>query len=222
MGSSLKYSKEIVDEFLKCGLERVQLGPLDPLGRAKSEWNTLGYSADEFLSFYKKAFNYILLLNKKGISVYEKGALMFIKQILTGARPRYQNLDFVYRLAYNYDGNIYGSDEARMLSNSKDEFFKLGNTLKDSFRTMLYKPLSKTLFLAAFNSLTQHKGARCVYSPYCHIMPAYNYSAQGSFWGNMSVNERCKIFNGVFNIMIDKARSAENKKIFALWMEKYR
>ncbi len=219
--SSLKYPEKIVDEFLKCGLERVQLGPLDPLGRAALRWDIVGYNGEEFLKFYKKAFDYIILLNKKGINVYEKGALMFARQILTGERPRYQNLDFIYRLAYNYNGNIYGSDEARMLSNAQDEFFQLGNVHKNSFKNLLNNPLSRTLFLSAFGFLTQPKCARCVYNPYCHIMPVYNYAAQGSFWGNMAVNERCKIFKGVFDIIIDKMADKTVEKMFVDWMENY-
>jgi His-Xaa-Ser system radical SAM maturase HxsB len=218
---SLKYPEKIVDEFLKCGLNRVQLGPLDPLGRAALNWDKVGYNAKEFLDFYKKSFDYIIALNKKGIDIYEKGALMFARQILTGERPRYQNLDFIYRLAYNYNGNIYGSDEARMLSNSGDEFFKLGDVYKDSFGSLLNKPISRTLFLSAFGSLTQPKCARCAYNPYCHIMPVYNYAAQGSFWGNMVGNERCKIFKGVFDIIIDKMADKTVKNIFINWIERH-
>ena len=44
---SLPYAREIVDEFLSCGLKRVQLGPVDPLGRAAAAWNTIGVSSDE-------------------------------------------------------------------------------------------------------------------------------------------------------------------------------
>ncbi len=220
--ASLEYPKLIVDEFLKQGLERVQLGPLDPLGRAEVQWNSVGYGAEEFLDFYKKAFEHIIALNKKGVRVYEKGALMFARQILTGRRPRYQNLDFIYRLAYNYNGNIYGSDEARMLSNSGDEFFKLGNVCKNSFKSLLNKPMARTLFLSAFGFLTQPKCARCAYNPYCHMMPVYNYAAQGSFWGNMAVSERCKIFKGVFDIIIDKMKEKAVKNIFINWMENYR
>ena len=219
--SSLKYPEQIVDEFLKCGLKRVQLGPLDPLGKAALNWDSVGYSAKEFLDFYKKAFDYIISLNKKGIKVYEKGALMFARQILTGQRPRYQNLDFIYRLAYNYNGNIYGSDEARMLSNAGDEFFQLGNVYENSFESLLNKPMARTLFLSAFGFLTQPLCARCAYNPYCHIMPVYNYAAQGSFWGNMATSERCKIFKGVFDIIIDKMADKTIKNMFIDWIEKY-
>ncbi|MEA3306211.1 MAG: His-Xaa-Ser system radical SAM maturase HxsB [Elusimicrobiota bacterium] len=219
--ASLEYPNRIVDEFLKLGLNRVQLGPMDPLGRAALNWKEVGYGAKEFLDFYKKALNHIMALNKKGIDVYEKGALMFARQILTGERPRYQNLDFIYRLAYNYNGNIYGSDEARMLSNSGDEFFKLGNVYRNSFKTLCNKPLSRTLFLAAFGFLTQPKCARCVYNPYCHMMPVYNYAAQGSFWGNIASSERCKIYKGVFDIIIDKMKDKTAKKILINWIEKH-
>ncbi|MCK5582970.1 MAG: hypothetical protein KAI33_04230, partial [Elusimicrobiales bacterium] len=72
-----------------------------------------------------------------------------------------------------------------------------------------------------FGFLTQPLCARCAYNPYCHIMPVYNYAAQGSFWGNMATSERCKIFKGVFDIIIDKMADKTVKNMFIDWIEKY-
>lgn len=218
---SLPHARRIVDEFVRLGLLRVQLGPLERLGRARPDWEKLGIGAGEFLKFYTGAFERIIELNRRGVPVYEKGALMYIKQILTGTRPRYQNLDLVFRLGYGSDGSVYGSDEGRLAGNSGDGLFRLGDVRKDTFRGLLKTPLARAFLLSAFPELCQPSCARCVYGPWCRIMPAYNYSVQGGFWGNMASSPRCAVHKGIFDIIFGKLRHAGTRKIFEHWNEIY-
>ena len=219
--ASLPYPEKIVDEFLKRGIKRVQLGPLEPLGRAAANWARLGCSAEEFLTFYSKAFEHMLRHNRAGVEVYEKGALMFVKHIISGERPRYQNLDLLYRLAYGRDGSVYGSDEARLLAEGGNTFFRLGSVLTDSFGRLAATPLARTLLLSCFPRLAQPRCARCPYSAYCRVSPVYNYAAQGSFWGDMMTSQRCRIFMGVFDIIFDKLSRPSSRRLLEEWAEKY-
>ncbi|OIO02054.1 MAG: hypothetical protein COX65_00200 [Elusimicrobia bacterium CG_4_10_14_0_2_um_filter_56_8] len=216
---SLPYPGEIVDEFLKRGIARVQLGPLEPIGRAAGNCG-LAVTPEEFLPFYSKALDHMLRLNRAGVEVYEKGALMFVKHIVTGERPRYQNLDLLYRLAYGPDGSVYGSDEARLLAAGGNDFFRLGS-VTGSFGEMVSSPLGKTLILSCFPRLAQPRCARCPYSPYCRVSPVYNYAAQGSFWGDMMTSGRCRVFMGVFDIVFEKLSRPGTRKILERWAEKY-
>lgn len=216
---SLPYPEKIVDEFLARGIKRVQLGPLEPLGRAAGEDN-LAVSPEEFLAFYSRALDHMLRLNRSGVEVYEKGALMFIKHIVSGARPRYQNLDLLYRLAYGPDGSVYGSDEARLLAAGGNEFFRLGS-VTGSFGGMVSSPLGRALLLSCFPRLSQPRCARCPYSAYCRVSPVYNYAAQGSFWGDMMTSRRCRVFMGVFDIIFDKLRRPGDRKLLEKWAAKY-
>ena len=50
---SLKYPKEIVNEYLKQGIEAIFVRPMTPLGMAKEKWQAIGYTAEEYLKFYK-------------------------------------------------------------------------------------------------------------------------------------------------------------------------
>ena len=218
---SLHYPKDIVGEFLKCGLMRVQLGPVDPLGRAALVWDKIGVSSSEFIDFYSRAINYILDLNRKGIMAYEKAALAFAKQVNGTARPRYQNLDILFRLAYNWDGGIYGSDEARMLSNSGDEYFRLGSVYEDSFKNLIRKPLSVRLIASSLTELRQPMCSRCPSSLYCRVHPVYNYITQGSIHGNMALNERCKLYRQVYDMLSELNSVPGNATIFKHWSETY-
>ena len=218
---SLPYAREIVDEFLSCGLKRVQLGPVDPLGRAAAAWNTIGVSSNEFLDFYGRAINYMLELNRNGIPVYEKAALAFAKQLHGTARPRYQNLDILYRLAYNWDGGIYGSDEARMLSNSGDETFRLGSVYTDKFSGIIRKPLAIRLAASSLTELRQPLCSRCPSSLYCRVPPVYNYVTQHSIAGNMAVNERCRLYRSVYELLSSMNSDPQKYEIFKTWSEIY-
>jgi sulfatase maturation enzyme AslB (radical SAM superfamily) len=52
---SLEYSKEIVDEYIKNGLDVIHLRFLNKLGGEKKAWSEIYYSAPDFLDFWKKA-----------------------------------------------------------------------------------------------------------------------------------------------------------------------
>jgi len=215
---SLSCPEKIVDEFLRLGIKRVQLGPLEPIGRAAG--GELAVTPEEFLAFYRRALGYMLKLNRRGVAVYEKGALMFLKQMTAGERPRYQNLDLLYRLSYSPDGSVYGSDEARLLGAGGSDFFRLGS-VNDSFCKLASSPLGRTLLLSCFPRAAQPRCARCPYSGWCRVSPAYNYAAQGSFWGDMMTSARCRLFMGVSDFLVEKLKGAGSKKLLESWAVKY-
>ncbi len=62
---SFPYYKEIINEYLKLGVDSIYLRPLTPLGMAKKSWQIIGYSAGEFLEFYKKSLDYIIKTDKE-------------------------------------------------------------------------------------------------------------------------------------------------------------
>jgi hypothetical protein len=69
---SLQDPEGIIDEFLALGADRIPLRPLSRLGLAKDQWDAIGYTADEFITFWTRAMDYILELNKKGKKIQER------------------------------------------------------------------------------------------------------------------------------------------------------
>ena len=65
---SLNKYKEIVDEYINLGLENIFVRPLTRLGKADNNWIKVGYSPEDFISFYKKALEYIISKNQQGIN----------------------------------------------------------------------------------------------------------------------------------------------------------
>ena len=89
---SLGAAKEIVREYVKQGMNSIFLRPLTPLGFAKTDWEQIGYTAEEFLEFYKAAFEEILQVNKEGIWFAEQHAAIFLRKILMGVSENYMEM----------------------------------------------------------------------------------------------------------------------------------
>ena len=65
---SLQKPEEVVDSYLDLGFKDIQLKFVDKIGFAEEDWETLGYSAEEFIEFWKKAMKHIIKRNKEGKS----------------------------------------------------------------------------------------------------------------------------------------------------------
>lgn len=220
---SLGQPKQIVDEYLKRGFETIFLRPLSPLGSAGKVWDKIGYSADEYLDFYAKALDYVLELNKQGKKFFERTATIILAKILTEHDPNYLELRSpcgagLGQMAYDLNGDIYSCDEGRMVSYGGDKIFRLGNVYKDKYVSVIENPVLKTMCLASeINS--QPQCSDCVYSPYCGLCPIYNYVTQGSIYGQMASNGRCRIQKGVMEIIFKKLADPANEKILMRWAQ---
>lgn len=220
---SLPYGKEIVNEYLKLGIPIVYLRPLNPFGVAGLTWKKIGYSADEFIAFYKKTLNYIISLNKKGKKISESLAVVFLTKILTATDPNH--LDYrspcgaaIGQIAYNFNGNVYTCDEGRMFSVVGDESFLLGNVHKNTYKQMVGGSVAHAMCEASL--LENIPGCHdCAYSPYCGVCPIYNYSQQGSIIGQMPTNNRCKINKAIFDHLFTLLQKKENRQIFEKWFK---
>ncbi len=215
---SLPYHREIIDQLVGLGLERVQLGPLDPVGFARKSWPQIGYTSAEFVDFYAKSLDYLIELNKKGVKAYEKMALIFLIRILEGGHWRFPNADAVCRLAYNYDGGVYTGEDARLLANEGDEFFKIGHVSSSTLSDLLDHPTVKASLYASTLS-GQPMCSQCAYSPYCSVLPVYNYETQGSLWGQTPVNGWCEKMMGIFDVLFERLQDPESRKVLESWLE---
>ena len=90
--ASLPYYKEIIDTYVKLGFHSVFIRPLTPLGFAGERWGEIGYSADEFMDFYRKTLAYILKINRSGYFMSEGHAKTFLMKLIDGFSPNYMEL----------------------------------------------------------------------------------------------------------------------------------
>ncbi len=187
---SLAYPEEIVDEYRKWGFGIVRIRQLNNAGFAAQRWNQIGYSAEEFIPFWKTAFEYSLELNRKGKDIKEGIAALFAERILSRGYAPYTCLGMpcgavLSQAAYNHKGDIYSCDEARSF-----EVFKIGDvrsTFKDVFSSEA--ALEVVDFSTGFSSICDE----CVWRPYCVNCVLCNYGEFGSPVAKTALSMGCKI-----------------------------
>jgi len=219
---SLPYGKQIVGEYVRLGLPTIYLRPLNPFGFAKRTWSKIGYSAEEFISFYKKTLDHIIKLNQKGTNIRELFAVTFLTKMLTGQDPNHMDYRSpcgaaIGQLAYNYDGNVYTCDEGRMFAVENDHTFLLGNVHRNTFRELVNNETVHAMCDASF--LENIPGCHdCAYNPYCGVCPIFNYSQQGSIVGQMPSNDRCRVNKAVFDHLFVLLRNKDTRSVLERWL----
>ena len=216
---SMKHPKEIVDEYVRLGIKTLHLRFLNNIGIAQRNWHDISYSPEEYITFWKEAVTYINEVKKRGIKISEKMVRIMTDKIGGKEDPNYAELRSpcgaaIGQIVYNYNGDIYSCDEARMIG---DDLFLLGNVKKDSYKDILTSDKTCGIVLSSIND--QFVCDECVYKPYCGVCPVCNYTEQGSVIGKISQTNRCKILKQQFDwvvreIFINKGslNNRENKR----------
>jgi His-Xaa-Ser system radical SAM maturase HxsB len=213
---SLSQPTEIVDEYLKQGLTSIFLRPINPYGYAVAGVTTQ-YSPAEWLDFYKKALDYMINLNLKGIRIREEYTALLLRRILTPFGTGFVDLQSpagigISAVIFNHDGNVYPSDESRMLAEMGDQKFCLGNLLSGSYEDMM---LSDILIDTLSETMAECVPCctDCGFQPYCGADPVRHYRLQGDIVGYKPTSEFCQRHMGLFRHLIglleEQGRSAE-------------
>ena len=222
---SLRYPREIVSAFVNLDVNGIFIRPLTPLGKARQYWGNIGYSPDEFLSFYKKALEYIIEINLNGQHFPEIHAGYFLKKILGGYSDNFMELRSpcgasIGQLSYYYDGSIYTCDEGRMLSEMGDFSFKLGDVHSNTYDQLMNSSTCKVTCAASVVESLAHC-CDCAYQPYCGVCPVVNYAETQDIFPKSSSNFRCCIHTGILDILFDILRrdSEDVLDVFHRWIE---
>lgn len=128
---SLSHPEEIVDTYVALGMQEIFIRPLSSYGFARKNLTLLGYTSDQFIAFYRRALDHILIWNARGAEIREVYASLILNKLTSTFDSGYVDLQSPNAsgqavLVYNYDGFVYPSDEARMLAESGDTSFRMG------------------------------------------------------------------------------------------------
>lgn len=220
---SLSKYKEIVDEYIELGLESIFIRPLTKLGKADNNWKNVGYKAEEFLEFYKKALDYIIEKNKQGIFLSEGHSNIFLRKILLNQPVNYMELrspcgGAIGQLAYYYDGNIYTCDEGRMLSEMGDDSFKLGNVYENTYKELMQCDCTKAMCVSSCIECLPYCST-CAYMPYCGTCPVINLAQDDNIFPQNPQEYRCKIYGGILDILFNYIeKEPDVVEIFKRWI----
>ena len=222
---SLQNAKEIVDTYIENGINSIFVRPLSPLGFAKENWNEIGYTPERYLAFYKEILEYIIYVNQNGIYFPEATATFFLKKILSSSSDNYMELRSpcgasIGQLSYYYNGDVFTCDEGRMIFESGDSAFRLGNVYENTYDDLINAPACKAVCAASVIE-TLPDCCECVYHPFCGVCPAVIYAMNNDLFSNIPNSYRCKINKGILDLLFDYLLKNDNKiiDVFFSWIE---
>jgi His-Xaa-Ser system radical SAM maturase HxsB len=225
---SLESPREIVDEYVKLGFDSIFLRPISPYGFAVRTGEAWRYESDQFLAFYKTALAHIVELNRRGHDLVEVYAQILLTRILTPFATGYVDLQSpagagLAAVAYNYDGDVYASDEARMLAEMGDTSFRLGNVHRDGYRRIFGGPALQAL--AESSVLETMPGcADCAFLPYCGADPIFHHTTQGDVVGHRPTSAFCARNMEILRHLFEGLRGNDPfiRELFMSWATRVR
>lgn len=220
--ASLAFPEAIVDEYVKLGFRDIFLRPLSSYGFAKRNQALLGYQPAQFEGFYRKAFARVLHWNREGVALREVYASIVLNKILSPFDGGYVDLQSPTGagqsvLAYNYDGYVYPSDEARMLAESGDVSLRLGRigTPLDALQSS-----SVQRALVSASTVADIDGCRtCAFQSFCAPNPVDAQAQFGRFDAPVLATEHCLRHQWLFDFFFEKIRTADDDlmDLFYAW-----
>lgn len=219
---SLSQPEAIIDEYVKHGLNEVFLRFLSPYGFAARTGARKMYGNRDWLEFYQRGLRYIIELNKSGTEITEVLASIYLRKLLTNDPGGYVDLTTptgagLGALVYNYDGDVYASDEGRMLREMGDLTFKLGSVRQHSYRELI---LSDALLDAVEASFAPSNPmcSSCALEPFCGSDPVIHHTTQGDMTGFKPLSEFCDRTMSIVPLLLRLYRDDRySRDLFLRW-----
>lgn len=204
--ASLGRAQDIIDEYVHHEFDGIFLRSMSPYGYAiKSKWYD-AYGTDQWLKFYFDGLNYIIDLNKSGHFFVEQFAATILTKMLTPFETGYVDLMSpagigIAAIIYNYDGDVYASDESRMLAEMGDKTFRLGNVHENSYEDIILSDALLTPLEESF-AASAPMCSDCAFEPFCGAEPVRHHILHGDFVGRKPLSPFCNRNMAIFRRLI--------------------
>jgi His-Xaa-Ser system radical SAM maturase HxsB len=222
---SLQHPIEIIDEYVRQGFHSIFLRPISPYGFAVKTKQRTGYRFDAFLDFYRTGLAHIIEINKNGYNLSEAYSKILLTKILTPYGTGHVNLQSpdgagINVLVYNYDGDVYATDESRMLAEMGDHTFRLGNVHTHNHRDIFTGDSFLNLMTSACNQ-SLAGCSDCAFQTYCGSDSVFNYTTQGDVYGHRPTSDFCKRNMGMIKHLLRLISSRDHQlmRIFLAWVQ---
>ena len=216
--------EQIIDEYLSKGFHSIFFRIMNPYGLAKQKLLDIEYNVEDFFESYKKGLEYIFHLNLNGTFFVEIYASLLLTRILTPFSIGFVDLQSpagagIECAIYNCNGDVYLSDEGRMLGEMGNNKFLLGNVLKNNYEEIFNSHFLKSITANTYLE-TLPECYNCAFLPYCGADPVRNYLEQGDIVSNKMICKSCQknklILDYLFNLI--KENDVEIMNVFWSWM----
>ncbi len=194
--------EDIIDTYLALGFNSIFLRPVNYLGFARKNHSSSVDGVSRWNKVYFKALERIMEINKSQF-FEEFYTSMIFKKILGLAKSNYvdcrsPNRYFEDYCVIDYDGGVYPTDEARMLSRTRQVDLRLGD---------LGGPIDQVKLDALnFSSMNEvHPDCvHCVYGPFCGIDLVDDLSRYGRIDLPKHETAFCRRHMDLFDLLFQK------------------
>ena len=219
--ASLDHVTEIIDEYVRQDFHSIFLRPISPYGFAIKTHHRTGYEMDKFIEFYKRGLAHILEINRRGYRITEVYSQILLTKVLTPHSTYYVDMQSPAGeawnvLVYNYDGDVYASDESRMLAEMRDWTFRLGNVHRDNRRDIFTGEPALRMFRASCNQ-SLAGCSDCAFQSYCAADPVYHHSTQGDMYGHRPTSGFCARNMAVLKHLFSIIEENDRETMSILW-----
>jgi len=225
-----KYSigrfRDVVDEYVRQGFKCVFFRSLNPYGFAEKYRSEIGYEIEEFIENYKDILTYVIDINKKGTYIEEGFASILLSRLLTPFSTGFVDMQspagvVICGVVYDYNGDVYISDEARMLASMGDKKFLIGNVNEHSYQEIFYSDLVKSIIKSSCLECLP-ECSYCGFQSYCGADPVRNYSEQGDIIGNRTASTICKRNKEILKFILELLEEDDDSvnNVFWSWIMK--
>lgn len=200
--------QELIESCEILGISRIFTRPISDYGFASTTSSLLGITPDEFIGQRERYLTAIVdHFQRTGRVFTDEYFSIYLNKIFRPDDNSYVDLESpsgygLRACLINYDGHVYGSDEARMLFEmTKDTSLAITHVSdKKVFKTDL--KLHSRLLKNTFIEETPHCES-CAYSPFCGSDPLSHLISEGDILGDKPRSTFCRTQMGMFDLIFD-------------------
>lgn len=211
---------EIIDTYIENHFESIFIRPLNNYGCAFKN-QTVYYKQSDYISAYKKAVLYLIERNlNDGINLREEMFSIILRKIFSPFNDGFVDMQNPCALGQmcmivKQNGDVYPSDESRMISEMGNEHWKMGNINNKNCLVTMKEKRDEILRSGRLEDYEECK--KCVYSPFCYADPIKRWYIQ-----NIAGNEYesyCGIRKELFHFVFEQIKKADEQKLalFRSW-----
>jgi len=218
---SLTNMREVIDEYMRLGFSGIFIRALNPYGFAWKDYEAQAYGVEEFLKGYYDALDYIIDCNLRGEWFPEYYATLVLTRMLTPFSTGFVDLQSpsgagISGVIYDYNGDVYPADEARMLARMGDQKFLMGNVKENTYHEIFNGPVIRNIV----NKSCVECMPGCFSCPlqiYCGADPVRNHLERNDIIGHRPTSDFCKKNHGIIRHLFAKLKENDPEVMNVFW-----
>lgn len=206
---TLSRYKELVDTYIELWFDNIFLKKLNWLWFAVKTKNTLWYSKEELVEFYKNYFWYLVELYNKWVKINEWFLKIILSKILKPQDMNFMDLRspcwaWIWQIAYDYTGSIYTCDEWRMVEDDTFKIWDVDSSLEDLIQNEVVWAMMDASIVESLPCDI------CAYAPFCWVCPIESYQARWNIYTNQVFDNHCNFFMFLFDWVFEKLSNKDS------------